>query len=178
MEDIQFEPHRPDQFSTGQNTITLVHLFQIVTGCGVFFACMRWSPMLAIALTVLFTPAIIRTGLIAQKFDREQIVFGWTSRIRAFSGSVVVTLVTMFTSFLVFLLVSISFGLICVAITYATVSANDLLKDIGFIGTIGGTIWGFAAAVLSLTLTQSLWKLPATKRFAIKMETESVSPTT
>ncbi|MEL7500126.1 MAG: hypothetical protein AAFN77_21175 [Planctomycetota bacterium] len=147
--------------SLGRNTISLVHVFQIVTGCGLFFACMRYSPFAAIVLTIIVTPAIIRTGLIAQRFRESGGMFDLRKRLRTFAGSLAVTLMTLLTCFSVFVLVSLAFGLICVGITIATMSATDLLADIGFIGTLGGTIWGAAAAVLSLTWTERLWRIPS-----------------
>ena len=143
-----------------KHSMTIVNLFQILTGCGLFFACMRISPLAAILLTIVSTPAIIRTGLISQRFRDKKIAFGLRDRFQAFGASLGVTLVTMLTSFMVFLIVSVAFGFLCMGIMMMTLSAHDLLADIGFIGTLGGTIWGAAAAMLSLTWTQRLWRLP------------------
>lgn len=148
-----------DLGNSRKNTLTLVHVFQIVTGCALFFACMRLSPVLAIALTVLFTPAIIRTGVITNQLRANGVSFGFRKRIEIFFASMGVNLMTLVTCFAAFLFVSVSFGLFCVVFAFATMRTSDLLADVGFIGTLGGTIWGSAAALLSLTWTQRLWRI-------------------
>ena len=47
-------------------------LFQITTASALFFACVRFSPILAIAITVFVAPAIIRTGFISEMYRRNK----------------------------------------------------------------------------------------------------------
>ena len=160
-EEIWDESADQPRFNRPNNTITLVHVFQIVTGCCLFFACMRVSPLLAIVLTIIITPAIIRTGMMTNQLRNANLRVEYRDRFRFFMGSIVISLMTIGTGLLVFLIVSACFGLICVAIAFATMRTTDLLADVGFIGTLGGTIWGSAAGLLSLSWTQMLWRLPS-----------------
>ena len=142
------------------HALTLSNLFQIVTGCCLFFVCMRFSPLLAIGLTLFATPAVIRTGLVSRRFRESGQDFIWPQRALAFGQSLLIVWMTLALALVTFVLISITFGLICVLVTSATPSASDLMRDVGFIGTLGGTIWGGAGAIMSLSLSQKLWILP------------------
>lgn len=155
-------------------SMTITNLFQIVTGCALFFACMRFSPVVAIVLTIFLTPAIIRTGLVGQRRRVQGHSFSMWSRTLAFGESLFIMLVTLLMGLAVFALISLGFGLICIGITAMSGSATDLLRDVGFIGTLGGTIWGSAGAVLSLNWTHKMWTIPD----AIDPMDESPTPTT
>ena len=144
----------------GGHSLTLTNLFQIVTGCCLFFVCMRWSPVLAIVLTLLTTPATIRTGLVSRRYQEAGLEFHWGRRVWAFCESLMIMWMTMALALVTFVFISLTFGLICILVTSATPSGTDLMRDIGFIGTLGGTIWGGAGAIMSLSVSQRFWVLP------------------
>ena len=79
--------------------------------------------------------------------------------MKHFAVSIVVVVSTFLCAALTFVVVSISFGLICVLISSVTLSSVDLIRDIAFIGVLGGSIWGIAAAVMSLSWTHRMWQI-------------------
>ncbi len=138
----------PQAVSAGM-TISLRCLFQIVTGCAVFFAILRVSPVVAIVATLVITPAIIRTGLAADKYQTEDLPFGWICRVTVFVQSLGVVVMTVLFSGSVFLLVSLMFGVLGMLFGSA-VSRGDFSFDVAIVGTAGGMIWGMAAAILAV----------------------------
>ena len=134
---------------TGAASFSLLCVFQIVTACCIFFACLKISPLLAIVGTLISTPAIIRTGIASEIHRRKGICFRWGSRLKYFGTSVLVVLLTSFVSFAVFTLISMAFGLFCVGVALL-VGQTDLLSDIAFIGMGGGMIWGVAGGIVSV----------------------------
>jgi hypothetical protein len=138
--------------------ISLVCMFQIVTACCIFFACLRISPLLAIVGTIIATPAIIRTTLASDLHRKSGIRFSLKRRVRVFVESIGVVLLTLMFSSTVFALVSLGFGLICVVISVFLGTASDLLSEIAFIGTVGGTVWGATGAILAMGLCAQTWR--------------------
>lgn len=142
----------------GPSSISLVCLFQILTACCIFFACLRISPLLAIVGTIIATPAIIRTTLASDLHRRNGMRFSIQRRLRIFVESVGVVLLTLTFAATVFALVSLAFGLICVVIAVFLGTSTDLLVEIAFIGTVGGTVWGATGAILAMGLCAHTWK--------------------
>ncbi len=79
--------------------------------------------------------------------------------MKHFALSIAVVVYTFLLAALTFVVVSISFGLICVLISSVTLSSVGLIQDIAFIGVLGGSIWGIAAAVMSLSWTHRMWQI-------------------
>lgn len=132
-------------------------MFQILTACCIFFAVLRASPLLAIIGTVIATPAIIRTAMAADLYQRHGIKFNWKRRLRCFLESTGLTVVTIALSATVFALTSMAFGLICVAAAFV-MGISDMATDFAFVGTAGGMIWGAAAGILSFGLCARKWQ--------------------
>ena len=142
---------------TGKATISLRCLLQIVTGCGIFFAVLRFSPMLAIVGTIVIAPAIIRTGLASERYRLENQPFGVNRRLIVFVESLGVVLLTGLFAGSVFLIVSCLFGLLGMLFGSA-VSDGDLSFDVAVVGTAGGMIWGMAGALLAVGYSAySIW---------------------
>ena len=127
---------------------SLLMLFQIMTACGLFCACLRYSPVAAIVATILIAPAVIRTGLLSELYRRRERPFGYLVRLQCFIGSLGIVLLTAFFFVLIFLLVSMLFGLAGMVFS-AAVGASELNSDAAIVGTASGMIWGFAAALLA-----------------------------
>lgn len=147
-------PHKP----IGPAAFSLVCLFQILTACCIFFSCLRFSPLLAIIGTILVTPAIIRTAMAADLHRKSGVKFSLARRFRVFVESLVVVVLTLAFTGSVFALVSFGFGLICVAISAFLGTSMDLLSEIAFIGTVGGTVWGATGAILAMGVCSPAWK--------------------
>lgn len=133
----------------GKSTISLRCLFQIVTGCGVFLAILRISPMIAVVGTILIAPAIIRTGMASERYQAEELAFGWKRRILVFAESLGIVIMTGLFAGSVFLVVSFLFGLLGMLFGSA-VSDGELSFDVAVVGTAGGMIWGMAGALLAI----------------------------
>ena len=142
----------------GPAAISLVCMFQIVTACCIFFACLRFSPLMAIIGTLVATPAIIRTGLASDLYRKNSRPFNWQRRIRVFVESVGIVVLSLVFVSTVFALVSMLFGLICLVIALFLGTAPDLLTEIAFIGTFGGSVWGATGAILAVGLCAHTWK--------------------
>ena len=143
--------------ATGSSSFSLVTLFQILTACCIFFAILRVSPLLAIIGTVVTTPAIIRTAIAADLYQRHGVKFKWVHRIRCFLESTGLTVVTLALSATVFVLISLAFGLFSVGASYV-IGANEMLADIALVGTIGGMVWGAAGSILAFGLCVRKWQ--------------------
>ena len=124
-------------------------LFQVTTASALFFACLRFSPILAIGITVFVAPAIIRTGLISEIYRRNDLEFTLTKRLQFFASSIGVVLFAIVIAGVVFVLTSLMFGLFGMAFS-AMVGARELSGDAAVVGTAGGMIWGMAAAMLAV----------------------------
>ena len=142
----------------GPSAISLVCMFQIITACCIFFACLKFSPLLAIIGTIVATPAIIRTGLASDLYRKNGRRFGWRRRGRVVVESIGIVVVSLLFTLTVFTLVSMAFGLICVVIAVFLGTSSDLLSEIAFIGTVGGTVWGATGAILAVGLCAQTWK--------------------
>jgi len=148
---------RPLSERHGSAAFSLVCLFQIVTACCIFFACLRISPLLAIIGTLVSAPAIIRTGLVSELYRKNRLPFCWQTRLYCFAESVSVVLLTYATCATVFAAVSLVFGAGWVCVAWA-LGSSDRLFDIAFVGTAGGTIWGLLGAMLAFGFCASKWK--------------------
>ncbi len=137
----------PAQRST--NEVTLRALFQVVTCCCVFFAVLRFSPSLALTLTIVVAPALIRTAFVSEIMRRDGQSFTFQSRFRVFLSSVGLVLMTIGFAVVAFVLVSLVFGLLGMLFGFA-ISSTDYIVEAGIIGTVGGMIWGLAGAVFAV----------------------------
>jgi hypothetical protein len=139
-------------------TISLACLFQIVTACSIFFACLSISPALAIIGTLVAAPALIRTGWASDLHYRSGLAFGWKARLLCFAETLFIEFITLMFSIAVFSVVSLMFGAlaVCFSLLYGS---TDAMSDIAVVGTAGGMIWGFAGAMLAVGYTAKLWKV-------------------
>jgi hypothetical protein len=150
--------HIPSIEPTGSASFSLTTMFQILTACCIFFAVLNASPLLAIIGTLVMTPAIIRTAMAAELYQKHGLKFNWTRRVRCFLESTGLTVVTYALSATVFALISLAFGLICVAASFV-MGISELATDIAFVGTAGGMIWGVAGGILAFGLCVRKWQL-------------------
>ena len=141
----------------GPASISLVCLFQVVTACCVFFACMSFSPLLAIIGTLVIAPAIIRTGFDSDLHRRNGLKFDLRLRLTSFAVSLGLVLLSFSFSLVVFALISVAFGITWVLLA-VIVGAKDLLPDVAFVGTAGGMIWGLFGAIFSLAILAVKWR--------------------
>ena len=138
--------------------ISLAYLFHLVTGCALFFACYRQSPMLALSLTLIIAPTLIRTQVASEFHRKEGLEFNWRTRLTYFGTSMVVVMTTFLISGLAFLCVSMMFGIFAVLLG-GLMGLNDLRVDSAVLGTAGGMVWGIAAAFLAICFTATrVWK--------------------
>lgn len=141
----------------GPASISLVCLFQIVTACCVFFACLAVSPLLAIVGTIIAAPAIIRTGVDSELHRKNGLQFDWARRLQSFVVSLVVVLASYGVAAAVCALISMAFGAAWVCVTII-VGSKDLLPDMAFIGTAGGMIWGMFGGFFAIGICHSRWR--------------------
>ena len=132
-------------------------MFQIITACCIFFSVLQASPILAIIGTIITTPAIIRTAMAAELYQKHGIKFKWIQRVRCFLESTGLTVVTLALSATVFALISLVFGVFCVAASYV-LGTPELATDIAFVGTAGGMVWGAAGGILAFGLCVRKWQ--------------------
>jgi len=137
-------PYRPSRSS-----LTLAGLFQILTGCGIFFAVMRVSPLAAIVGTLLVVPAVIRTAIAADLHRQHGFEFDWRLRMWTFGHSLGMVLLTGGFGAAVFLIVCCIFGLLGLAFGFM-MSYGDLSLDAAVVGAAGGMIWGMAGGMLAV----------------------------
>ena len=78
----------------GKGSFSLAYLFQLVTACGLFFACLQVSPVLAIVVTLIVTPVVIRTSLLCEIQRRNNEPLDMSIRLNFFVGSLGVVLLT------------------------------------------------------------------------------------
>ena len=91
-------------------SISLACLFQVLTACCIFFACLNFSPLLAMIGTIVTAPAIIRTGYAAELHLRAGKPFTWAQRIRCFLESGFIVLLTLMVAVTASSLISLLFG--------------------------------------------------------------------
>ena len=147
-----FSPSAPASVGGGgRNSISLACLFQIVTACGVFFACLQVSAVLAIVGTVVIAPAVIRTGLLCELQRRNQDPLDMMIRINFFVSSLWTVIVTAVFSFSVFVLVSLLFG-VAAALVSIMAGASNMSLDAAIVATAGGMVWGIAGGILATVI--------------------------
>lgn len=131
------------------NSVSLLTLFQIVTCCCVFFAVLRYSPSVALAVTVVIAPALIRTAVASEMRRRKKVSFSVKTRALVFLNSIGVVLLIIGFGVAAFVAVSLGFGLLGMLFGFA-IASTDYLAEAGIIGTVGGMIWGMAGAVFAI----------------------------
>jgi hypothetical protein len=145
-------------FNKSSSSISLAYMFHIITGCGLFFACYRLSPELALSLTILLSPTIIRTHFAAEIHRQNQLEFGWKLRLKYFATSFAVVIFTLVFAGLAFVAVSLLFGIFAM-ILGGLMGLGDLQVDSAVLGTAGGMVWGIAAAALAVCFVACrIWK--------------------
>lgn len=154
----------------GQSSFTLTTLFQIVTGCSVFFAVLQASPLIAILGTIILTPAFVRTAIASEVYLQKGVQFTWLRRSRYFLESTGLTVVSLFFSAAAFALISIFFGIFSAAVA-SVMGLSELARDIAFIGTVCGMIWGGTAGFIVFGLCIRNWYTAA----AIESDEERLS---
>jgi len=140
----------------GQSSFTLTTLFQIITGCSIFFAVVQTSPLFAILGTLILTPAIVRTAIASDLYLQKGIRFNISLRVRYFFESTGLTVVTLIFSAAAFAVTTLMFGVIC-GITAFVIGQKSIAIDIAFIGTACGMIWGTTAGLIVLVLCIQKW---------------------
>lgn len=143
---------------TNAASIPLACLFQVVTACCIFFACLNISPLLALIGTIVAAPAIIRTGYAAELHLRVGKRFTWIQRIRCFLESGVIVLLTLLVAVAASSLISLLFGVFAVGFSMLY-GVTDSLLDIAVVGTAGGMVWGLAGALLAIAAISRIWKI-------------------
>ena len=149
-------PSANRQKELGHSSFTLTTLFQIITGCSIFFAVLQASPLFAIIGTVILTPAIVRTAIASDIYIQKGIRFNLYTRVRYFFESTGLTVVSLFFSTAVFALISLAFGLFC-AVAASLMGVASMARDIAFVGTVCGMIWGGTAGLLVFGLCIRKW---------------------
>ena len=148
--------------SSGQRlntaSISLMCLFQVLTACCIFFACLRLSPLLALVGTIVAAPAVIRTGIAADMHLRAGGRFSWAQRVFCFLESAGIVLLTLLLAMVVSGLISLMFGLLTVGISMLY-GVRDSLMDIAVVGSAGGILWGMGGAILAIAATARIWKI-------------------
>jgi len=140
----------------GQSSFTLTTLFQIVTGCCVFFAVLQASPLFAILGTIILTPAIVRTAIASDVYLQKGIRFTMYQRFRYFFESTGLTVVSLFLSAAAFSMISLGFGLFS-AVFAVLMGLSSMAQDIGFVGTVCGMIWGGTGGLIVFGLCIRNW---------------------
>ena len=163
---FQLDPVPPTQTFTapsanrtrglGQSSFTLTTLFQIITGCCIFFAVLQSSPLFAIIGTVILTPAIVRTAIASDTYFKKGIRFSLYRRVQYLFESTGLTVVSLFFSVVVFALISLTFGLLS-AILANVMGVTSMTRDIAIVGTVCGMIWGGTAGLIVLGLCIRKW---------------------
>ena len=139
-------------------SISLTCLFQILTACCIFFACLKISPLLAMVGTILTAPAVIRTGFAAELHLRAGKRFCWQQRIRCFLESGGIVVLTFLIAVVASCLIALSFGALAVLFSLLY-GVHDSLMDVAVVGTAGGIVWGLAGAILAIAATAGIWKV-------------------
>jgi hypothetical protein len=148
----------PSKQLTNAASISLACLFQVLTACCIFFACLNFSPLLAMIGTIVTAPAIIRTGYAAELHLRAGKRFSWPQRIHCFLESGVIVLLTLLFAVIASSLISLLFGAFAVGFSMLY-GVTDSLMDIAVVGTAGGMVWGLAGAILAIGATSKIWKI-------------------
>lgn len=139
----------------GQGTYSLALLFQMVTGCGIFIGVFQWSPLLAVLVTAVLTPALVRTAVCAQAWQAAGGL-PWWLRINCFLSGVVLVLAAATAGLVAVLGVSIGFGLAAVLFEVAVVGGHPFRTfDVAVLGASGGLIFGLGAGLIVVALAMS-----------------------
>ena len=139
-------------------SISLMCLFQVLTACCIFFACLRISPLLALVGTIVVAPAVIRTGIAADMYLRAGELFSWRQRVYCFVESAGIVVLTLLLAIVVSAAISLTFGFFTVGLSMLY-GVKDSLMDIAVIGTAGGMLWGMGGAMLAICATARIWKV-------------------
>ncbi len=152
-------PHCYDfDMSRASSSLSLAYLFHILTGCALFLACFRLSPLLAMSLTLILSPTIIRTHFAAEIHRQNQLKFTSNLRLKYFASSLGVVLLTLLLACLAFVSVSMAFGLFALVLS-SLMGMGDLWVDSAILGTAGGMVWGIAAAAFAICYAAcQIWK--------------------
>lgn len=142
----------------GSFGFSLMGLFQILTGCCLFFALLRVSPLFAFCATIMTTPGIVRTAIASDCYFSRGIRFCWVTRLWTFVESFLITLLTATVMLMVFVLITFLFGLIGIAAAIV-LGIGDKLIDVSFISACGGMVWGFGGAMIAATYCARFWRI-------------------
>lgn len=144
--------------SRASSSLSLAYLFHILTGCALFLACFRFSPLLAMALTLVLSPTIIRTHFAAEIHRQNQLEFPSNLRLKYFASSLGVVLLTFLLAGLAFVSVSMAFGIFAMLLS-CLMGMSDLQVDSAVVGTAGGMVWGIGAAAFAICYAAcKIWK--------------------
>lgn len=156
------------------SSISLAYMFHILTGCALFFACYRYSPQLALSLTLLLSPTIIRTHFAAEIHRQNGLNFSLRARLKYFFTSLCVVAFTLVFAGLAFVAVSLLFGLFAVMLG-SMMGLGDLQVDSAVLGTAGGMVWGIAAGALAICFAACrIWK-PIVMRAPVNSESVEIA---
>lgn len=131
-------------------SFSLSTLLAIVTGVAVFLAVYRWNSSLALLGTLVLTPALIRTLIVADCLKRLDQPLGWRDHLNWMCGSILMVLSTLLAGAIAFLGVSVLCGCLGMLLGFA-VGNGGLAIDTAIVGTAGGMIWGLGGGLLAIT---------------------------
>jgi hypothetical protein len=138
----------------GQGTYSLSLLFQLVTGCGIFFSVFQWFPLLAVLVTAVVTPALVRTAVCAQVWQAAGGL-PWWLRINCFLSGIVLVLAAATAGMIAVLGISIGFGLAAVLFEIAVDGHPFGTFDVALLGASGGLIFGLGAGLIVVAQVMS-----------------------
>ncbi len=138
-----------DQYRS-KSSFSLRFVFGIVISCSLFFALFSLSSTAAIALTVLVTPAIIRTGNIESQFRQYSIELNWRQRSYFFLSSLGLMLNSVFIGLIAFAAVCIGCTLLGYGFALAFGSAVTSPMEVAFVGAASGVVWGIIAGIVTV----------------------------
>ena len=130
------------------STFSLAFLMQVTTGCSLFFAVLILNPPLAIFGAIVVAPAIIRTGVAAEKYRSKKLPFGWGKRIEVFIRSLAFVCVFLVTGSFVFVSSCVVFCLFGYGFGSLYGDADSALA-MAFISGIAGVVWGIASSMVT-----------------------------
>jgi|GEM_PF-4469377 len=156
----------------GPNTFSLALLFQAVTACGLFFALFQFWPVTAILLTAVLTPCIIRT-ILCVRASQPQPGIGLADRVRFFLSSLLIVVVTVFTSMVTVAIICTLFGMTAIAFEMSIDGQFRFSPDVFFLGATGGVIFGMGGGLVAATALVSriwTWGMPVQTLQAFRVE--------
>ena len=141
------------------NSFSLSLLMQIVTGGSIFWAVLVVNPPLAIIGAVLSTPAIIRTGWVAEQLRVEHLPFQWHTRFFVFVRSLFFVCVVALLSAVAFVSVCVICGIGGFAFGKVMGSYDNSAMDMAAVGSVSGVIWGMGvSAIVAMFLLTRYWR--------------------